>query len=74
MLEKRQLDLLVLIGCAILLPSIGGSIRQFIDSQMYIHLGVTLGLTIALFIIIMKYIKYVFPRRDKSINIQGDIV
>ena len=70
MLEKRQLDLLVLIGSAIVLPSIGGSIRHFFDNKMYAEFGVTIGLTIALFIIIFKYIKCVFPKTTKSINIK----
>lgn len=61
-LNKKQINLLVLIGIAILFPLVGGSIRAYYDASLYIELSITVLLTIILFICIRKSVKIVITR------------
>lgn len=65
-LGKREINLLFLIGSAILLPAIGGDIRSTFDNQQWLPFIVTIMLTSALFYIIVKSTKIVFPSNKKE--------
>jgi len=73
-LNKKQINLLFLIGCAILIPAVGGSIRLAIDQLLYPQLIITLLITIILFIIIIKCSRSVYSRQYKTINTEESIL
>ena len=58
-LGKREISLALLIGCAILLPSLGASIRIYIELQEFGYFVLTLIIIFVLFFFIIKNIKVV---------------
>ena len=65
-LGKREINLLFLIGSAILFVPIGHDIRQYIDTQEWFKLAITIGITTSLFVIIKKSLKVVMSKEKKE--------
>lgn len=58
-LGKRELSLLFLVGIAITFPTIGASIRHYIDNRLFPELGISTVFVLILFYLIRKYIMVV---------------